>query len=262
MTALLYARPRDPNGLLTSVFRSNKDAIFSACDRVHQISLEEWSAAYALGYAREYTKTDGNVGSIDEQNSGLEKQVRGAVLEIVLRNYLVRCGHQSIAREYDGIAFDEDYKKKPTAPDFWAHDDGGSFWFDMKSARCVHYHRKVLATLEKLPETAGAFCVGFTEVGSQMAFFSRPCLVSPGPCEARSVGGFFQYQDDGSFARAHCVDRDRFLGSYSRLSAQALSVIGRKKYTLDEIKSGMESVSFQYELDTYFDLRSYYYAFD
>ena len=249
-------------GEISPLFRSDKDAIFSACDRVHQITLEEWSTAYALGYAREFTKTGGNVGSIDEQNSGLEKQVRGAVLEIVLRNYLVRCGHQSIAREYDKIAFDEDYKKKPTAPDFWAHDDGESFWFDMKSARCVPYHRKVLATLEKLPETVGAFCVGFTEVGSSMAFLSRQCWVSPGAYESRCVGGMFQRQEDGQFAGAHSVDRDRFLNNYSRLSSQALGSIGHKKYTLEEIKAGMHSTFVQCALDVCLGLPAKYYAFD
>jgi len=135
-------------------------------------------------------------------------------------------------------------------------------WFDMKSARCVHYHRKVLATLDKLPETAGAFCVGFTEIGSPVAFFSRQCLVAPGPCETRRVGGFFQYQDGREFARSHCVERDRFLMSYSRLSECALSIIGRKEYTLEDIKKQTELSSIQDQLETFFGLPVHYYAFD
>ena len=228
-----------------ALFKTDLDALVSACNRLHKISLDTWALAYIIGYARDFIGTRGKVGGFGGYNSGLEKHVRGAALEVVVRDYLEDCGHVGLVEQYDQTCFSEDHRNIETFPDFMTEGERNEdFWFDLKSARCVAFHKKVLATIGKMPRSDGAFAVGFLEIGSPITFISKP--VACGPMRQnqvnRCLGGWI-WEDNNRFKGSHVIDRKEFIAEYTGFRAEALERIGNVKYEIDEIKKTAHNTS-------------------
>lgn len=218
------------------MFRTDRLFFESVCDRAHELSIELWACAYILGCARESAKT----ARPYEFGNRLEMQIRGAAAELILYKQLCLCGYEkTIGEYYRTIAFEKDAQNLPPSPDFVCVENGERRWFDLKTSRCSQSHRYVLGSIRRM-EGSGFFSVGFLEVGSALAYFSRLIDVE----RSRNNGAISLLEQgwslsdlDGRLGRPdYNIPKQIFVDRYTSLDKEALRFISSVQYPKEEIR--------------------------